>query len=192
MTHAAIGVNARAMYRLFVALRPPPAIRAALASLMEGVPGARWQDDEQLHLTLRYIGEVDRRLAEDAAVALSAIVAPPVVLRLDGIGRFERRGRANALWAGVAPHDAIAALHRKIDRALVRVGLAGEPRAYLPHITLARLGASTAPVEPWLARHAGLASEPFEIAHFGLYESHLGSEGARYEAIARWSLREGG
>ena len=114
------------MHRLFVALRPPPAIRAQLAALMGGVPGARWQDDEQLHLTLRFIGEVERPLAEDVVAALGQVHAPAIAVSLSGVGQFVKRGRADALWAGVAPHDALAALHRKIDAALVRIGLPPE------------------------------------------------------------------
>ncbi|ONF96873.1 RNA 2',3'-cyclic phosphodiesterase [Sphingomonas jeddahensis] len=179
------------MHRLFVALRPPLDIRDALADLMDGVPGARWQDDEQLHLTLRFIGAVDRPVAEDVAAVLSAVHAPAPEVALAGVGRFDHRGRTEALWAGVQPHDALAALHRKVDQAMVRVGLAPERRAYLPHITLARLprGAQAEiEVEAWLARHAALASHAFTLSHLILYESHLGRAGAAYEAIARWPL----
>lgn len=179
------------MHRLFVALRPPPAIRATLLDTTEGVLGARWQDDEQLHLTVRYIGEVDRPVAENVAAALAAIHAPAPQVSIHGIGRFERRGRTEALWAGVAPHDALAALHRKVDAALVRVGLPPEARAYLPHITLARLsrGAQAEPeVAQWLAAHAALASASFALPHLVLYESHLGRGGATYEPVARWPL----
>lgn len=179
------------MHRLFVALRPPPDVRETLADLMDGVPGARWQDDEQLHLTLRFIGAVDRPVAEDIAAALAAVQAPAPTVALNGVGRFDHRGRSEALWAGVTPHDALAALHRKIDQAIVRAGLAPERRAYLPHLTVARLprAAGAEPeVEAWLARHAGLASDPFTLSHLILYESHLGRSGATYEPIARWPL----
>ncbi len=179
------------MHRLFVALRPPLDIRDALADLMDGVSGARWQDDEQLHLTLRFIGAVDRPVAEDVAAALAAVHAPAPEVALAGVGRFDHRGRTEALWAGVQPHDALAALHRKVDQAMVRVGLAPERRAYLPHITLARLprGAQAEiEVEAWLAQHAALASHAFTLSHLILYESHLGRAGAAYEAIARWPL----
>jgi RNA 2',3'-cyclic 3'-phosphodiesterase len=77
-----------AMHRLFVALRPPPAIRDMLIDTMGGVPGARWQDDEQLHITLRYIGEVDRRMGEDVAHALAGIHGVPLSLSIAGIGSF--------------------------------------------------------------------------------------------------------
>lgn len=176
------------MLRLFVGLRPPPAIRAGLLELVGGVPGARWQDDDQLHITLRFIGEIDRRVAEDCVAALSSVRSPPFELALAGVGRFDTRGRVNALWAGVRPHEAIAALHRKIDAALVRTGLAPERRAYLPHVTLARLNAQAESVEPFLASHAGLVSERFAVEQFLLFESHLGRGGARYEAIARFAL----
>jgi 2'-5' RNA ligase len=179
------------MHRLFVALRPPPPIRAALAATMDGVPHARWQDDEQLHLTVRYIGQVDRRVAEDVVLALGHVHAAPIEIALSGVGDFEHKGRTDALWAGVTPHDALAALHRKVDHALVRLGLEPEGRAYLPHLTLARLSrnAGVGPeIDLWCAAHAGLSSPAFRIEHLTLFESHLGGEGARYEVVERWPL----
>ncbi len=179
------------MHRLFVALRPPPATRAMLKIVMHGVDGARWQDDEQLHLTLRYIGEVERPVAEDVAAALAGVRAPVPNVTLVGVGRFDKRGRTDALWARVAPHDALAALHCKVDQALVRVGLAPERRAYLPHITLARMSrgkGAEVEVARWLADHAGIASQPFDLPYLTLYESHLGREATRYETIARWPM----
>ena len=179
------------MHRLFIALRPPPAVRAALAATMDGVPQARWQDDDQLHLTVRYIGQVDRRMAEDIVLALGQVHAPPVDIALSGVGAFDKKGRVDALWAGVTPHDALAALHRKVDHALVRLGLAPEGRAYLPHFTVARISRSAGfgpEVERWLAAHAGLASPVFTIEHMTLFESHLGGEAAGYEVVERWPL----
>ena len=176
------------MHRLFVALRPPRHIREQLLDLMEGLPGARWQDDDQLHLTLRFIGEVDARAADDVAAALAGVRHPPTTMRLDGVGKFGSRGRANAIWAGVRPADELARLHRKIDQALVRAGLEPEHRAYLPHVTVARLGRDAADPDAWIARHAGLASTDFTVDHFGLFESHLGHAGAAYELVARYPL----
>ncbi|MFV0625028.1 RNA 2',3'-cyclic phosphodiesterase [Sphingomonas sp. ac-8] len=176
------------MHRLFVALRPPPPIRQQLLDLMGGVENARWQDDEQLHLTLRFIGAVERPVAEDIAVALGQVHAPAVTLRLAGVGRFDRQGRTTTLWAGVQPHDAVASLHRKVDQALARLGLPREGRAFHPHITLARTGAAAGPVDGFLARHAGLTSEPFTLGHLLLFESMLSRDGARYEAVARYPL----
>lgn len=177
------------MHRLFVALRPPRAIRERLLALMGGVPGARWQVDEQLHLTLRFVGEVGTHQAEDVAAALDSVRHMPIELRLAGCGMFDdSRGKPNALWAGVTPREPLAALHRKVDQAIVRAGLEPERRAYLPHITLARMSGSAGPVDRWLAEHAALASDPFTIDAMSLYESRLGHGGASYEPVARYAL----
>lgn len=179
------------MHRLFVALRPPPPIRTLLLDAMEGLPGARWQEDEQLHVTLRFIGEVDRRQAEDIATALSRIAAPAPTARLDGAGTFDKRGRIDTLWARVVPVEPLAALHRKVDQALARAGVAADPRRYLPHVTLARLSRGAADpvaIDRWIAEHAALATPDFALPHLVLYESVLGHDGARYEAVARWPL----
>lgn len=179
------------MHRLFVGLRPPASVRAQLRAAMGGVPQARWQDDDQLHLTLRFIGEVDRRVAEDIAVALGHLRAAPIEVALAGTGAFDKHGRSDAIWAGVTPHDALAALHNKVDRALTGAGVTPDTRAYLPHITLARLPRS-AGVEPEIARYladtAGLTSDPFTLGHVTLFESTLGRGGARYEVVERYPL----
>ncbi|MCW4462878.1 RNA 2',3'-cyclic phosphodiesterase [Sphingomonas sp. BT-65] len=176
------------MHRLFVALRPPRAIRERLLGVMGGVPGARWQGDDQLHLTLRFIGEVGTHEAEDVAAALGSVRHAPLELRLEGCGMFDSRGRPNALWAGVAPREPLAALHRKVDQAIVRAGLEPERRAYLPHITLARMSGAAGPIDRWLADHAALASEPFALEAMTLYQSHLGAGGASYEPVMRYPL----
>lgn len=176
------------MHRLFVAIRPPRTVREPLLDLMEALPPARWQDGEQLHLTLRFIGAVDRPTAEDIAAALGGVRHGTFEIAVDGVGRFERNGRTAALWAGVSPRTPLEALHRKIDHALVRAGFAPERRAYLPHITLARFGRGGGDVETFLARHAGLAGPRFPVSDFVLFESHLGKGGARYEAVARYPL----
>jgi 2'-5' RNA ligase len=175
-------------HRLFVALRPPHAIRAALIAAMHGISGARWQDDDQLHLTLRFIGEVDHHRAEDIAAALGALHAAAVTARIAGVSLFERQGRAHMLWAGVEPHEPITALQRKVDQLLARVGIAPETRAFVPHITLARLNRASGPVAPFLALHSDLASSDFIFGHVTLYESEMGHGGSRYHPVARYPL----
>jgi RNA 2',3'-cyclic 3'-phosphodiesterase len=176
------------MHRLFVAIRPPQEVRAPLIDLMEGVAGARWQSEDQLHLTLRFIGEVDGRLADDIDTALQAVRHPRFDIALSGLGVFDRRGYPAALWAGVSPHEPLKALHKKIDHALERAGLPPERRAYLPHITLARFGRGGAVLEPLLASAGGLSAAPFTVEEFRLYESHLTPAGATYTPVAYYSL----
>ena len=176
------------MHRLFVAIRPPAPIRAILLAAMGGISGARWQSEDQLHLTLRFVGEVDRHLAEDIHAALGAIHLAPFEIALNGIGAFDRRGWPDAVWAGVSPHEPLKALHKKVDAALTRVGVAPDQRAFLPHITLARLKRSSGPVGNLLEQAGGLASPPFTIDHFALFESTLTPEGAVYSTVERYRL----
>lgn len=176
------------MHRLFVAIRPPLAIRQLLLGAMGGIGGARWQSEEQLHLTLRFIGEVDRHRAGDIHAALGAVHHPPFQLALNGIGAFERRGFADAVWAGVIPHAPLRALHKKLDSALARVGIAPEGRAYLPHITLARLKRGAGPLGSFLEQSGGLTSSAFTVDSFALFESDLTEEAAVYSIVERYPL----
>ena len=177
------------MHRLFVAIRPPEAIRDLLIDAMDDSPEFRWQDEEQLHLTLRFIGEVDRPAAQDIAAALTRIHSPAFEVRVSGAGRFEQRS-SGALWAGVEPKAPIAALAAKIERVCVTVGLGPERRAFHPHITLARWkGRRSREVADFLDRTRGLTSEPFAVTEFILFESRLSRHGAHYEEVATYALK---
>jgi 2'-5' RNA ligase len=176
------------MHRLFVAIRPPEHIRDVLIDAMDDNAEFRWQDDEQLHLTLRFVGEVERPLAEDLADALGRLRAPRFDLRIKGVGRFDQRS-SGALWAGVEPKEPVAALAAKIERVCLAVGLEPERRAFHPHITLARWkGHRSGDAEDFVARHRALTSNPFAVAAFALFESHLSRHGAHYEEVASYPL----
>jgi 2'-5' RNA ligase len=176
------------MHRLFVAIRPPEPIRDLLIDAMDESPDFRWQHDEQLHLTLRFIGEVDRPLADDIAAALTRIHAERFSLRIAGTGRFEQRN-SGSLWAGVEPKAPVTALASKIERTCIDLGLEPERRAFHPHITLARWkGRRTREIADFLQRTRGLASEPFDVSEFILFESRLSRHGAHYEEAASYPL----
>jgi 2'-5' RNA ligase len=176
------------MHRLFVAIRPPEPIRDLLIDAMDDSPDFRWQDDEQLHLTLRFVGEVERPVANDLADAFGRIRAAPFDLRIAGAGRFEQRN-SGAFGAAVEPKEPAAALAAKIERVCQQIGLEPERRAFHPHITLARWkGRRTREVQDYLERHRGLTSEPFTVDRFALFESHLSKHGAHYEEVATFSL----
>ena len=176
------------MHRLFVAFRPPEAIVDLLVDAMEDGPELRWVGDEQLHLTLRFIGEVERPVANDVAAALAAVRFDRFDLKLAGIGRFDRRS-GGALWAGVEPKAPVAALAAKIERACQKAGLAPEHRSFHPHITLARWkGRSSRAADGFVERARGLSSEPFAVDRYILFESHLSRHGPHYEAVAEYPL----
>ena len=175
-------------HRLFVGLRPPPPIRDALIDLMEGVDNARWQDDDQLHLTLRYIGVVDTHAADELAERLRAASGPEFDLAIEGTGAFERKGVAHTLWAGIAPSEELNRLQQRVERICIAAGLEPEHRKYHPHITLARTNRGTPPLGPFLARTAGLRLGPWTADSYILYESFLRPEGSVYEAVVRYPL----
>ena len=178
------------MHRLFVAIRPYEAIRDLLIDTMEDSPELRWVGDEQLHLTLRFIGEVERPLANDIAAALGRIRFDRFALRIQDAGRFDRRN-GGALWAGVEPRAPVAALAAKVDRACQSAGLEAERRAFHPHVTLARWnGRASRAADAFIERNRGLASEPFDVERFILFESHLSRHGPHYEEVAIYSLEE--
>src|SRR3982750_2233992 len=163
----------QSMHRLFVAIRPPEPIRDLLIDAMDDNAEFRWQDDEQLHLTLRFVGEVERPVAEDLADALGRLRSPRFGVRIKSVGRFDQRN-GGALWAGVEPKEPLAALAAKVERVCLAVGLEPERRAFHPHLTLA-LGKPhrSREAEDFVGRNRALASEPFPVDRFILFESRL-------------------
>ncbi|WAT17995.1 RNA 2',3'-cyclic phosphodiesterase [Aurantiacibacter sp. MUD11] len=170
--------------RLFVALHPPESVCDALLDTMEGIPGARWQDADNLHLTLRFIGEVDRHTAADIETALEQVPFTPFPLELAGVGHFEGKGRAKAIWAGVVPSAPLDELQMRVEMACRRAGLPAETRKFIPHVTLARLNAGSGPIGDWLARHGRLRLGPWQVEGFSLIESHLTANGSIYQDVA--------
>ncbi|KPF78576.1 2'-5' RNA ligase [alpha proteobacterium AAP81b] len=172
------------MMRLFVALELPPAVRDDLLGAMGGVAGARWQTDEQLHLTLRFLGEVDRHMARDIDAALAGVNMAPLTLALGQVGTFDRRGRIDTLWVGVTPQAEVAALARRVDAALTRVGIPAETRAFVGHVTVARFGRDVGSLDGFPARP--LSTTPFTVAGFALWESQVTHHGSAYRILARY------
>lgn len=177
------------MTRLFVALRLPAPVREVLLGAMGGVERARWQDEAQLHLALRFVGEIDAPLANDLAAALGRVDAAPFELQMAGVGHFERKGRATTLWAGILASPELSVLQRKIERACQRVGLEPEHRKFIPHITLARLSAAAGPIGGWLSAHGALTAPRWPVDEFRLYESVLTPAGSAYEPVVSYRLR---
>ena len=175
--------------RLFVAIDLPEPVREELTRISSGLPGARWTRPEQLHLTLRFIGEVDGGLFADIREELAGISAEPFSLQLDGLGVFPPRGRPRVIWAGLRRSKALLRLRNQIESALARVGIARETRKFSPHITLARLKTTpSARVGRFLEHHGLLASQPFPVDRFFLYSSQLGRNGAIHCIEAEYLL----
>jgi 2'-5' RNA ligase len=176
------------MQRLFVALAIPDDIAQHLMLIQSGVPGARWQTREQLHLTLRFIGEVDGRDAQAIDDALAEIVAPAFSLELHGTGQFGNK-HPHALWAGVRSSEPLEHLQRKVENAIRRASLTADRHNYTPHVTLARLrSGAPGPVIDYLTDHALFTTGAFEVNEFLLYSSKLTSDGSVYRVERAYPL----
>ena len=175
--------------RLFVALAIPPSVAQSIMLIQGGVPGARWQTGEKLHITLRFIGEVDGREAAMLDDALAGIEAPAFDLQLHSVGQFGNK-QPHALWAGLRKSEALEHLQRKVDAAIRRVGQPQDAYKFTPHVTVARLrNPENRKMIEWLADHALYTSPEFRIDAFNLYSSKLTSDGSVY-AVEREYLLE--
>ncbi|MEM6491707.1 MAG: RNA 2',3'-cyclic phosphodiesterase, partial [Pseudomonadota bacterium] len=150
-----------------------------------GVPGARWTPEENVHVTLKFIGEIDEGLAADIDEALAEVQAAPFTMALAGVGAFDRR----LIWAGVEPADPINALRRKVETAAARAGAPRSERRYAPHATIARVkqGDPTR-IAGFLSTHALFRSEAFAVESFALISSVLGREQARHRVEVEYPL----
>jgi len=179
------------MIRLFVAIDFPETVRERLAALCAGVPGARWVDPANLHLTLRFIGEVANPVAGDIDAALSGIRMPRFGLWLRDVGIFGRGRGVRALWAGVAESADLMRLQAKVENAVCAAGIARETRKFTPHVTLARLRGASAPrLQRFVAEHADFMAGPVPVERFILYSSFLSSSGAIHTPEAAYDLGE--
>ena len=174
--------------RLFVALSIPDTIARRLMLLQGGVPGARWQKREQLHLTLRFIGEVEGRDVRAIEDALAGIDAPAFDLQLHSVGQFGNK-QPHALWAAARKNELLEHLARKVDTAIRRVGTAQDAHKFTPHVTLARTrNPEPGKVMEWLNHHALYTSVEFEVRAFHLYSSLLTSDGSSYRVERDYEL----
>jgi 2'-5' RNA ligase len=180
------------MSRLFIALALPAAVRAPLAALARAssaVPGVRWGQPAQVHLTLRFLGETPEDHLPRVQEALGRVQAPSFRLHQHGMGVFPGPARPQVLWAGVVPHAPLLALAAQVEAAVCAAGCLPERRPFHPHITLARLHRpDRAWVQTFLARHRDFEAGPFVVSDFRLYTSLLRPAGAVHTAVAVFPL----
>jgi 2'-5' RNA ligase len=177
------------MIRLFAAVPIPAEIAEALVRRQQGIPKARWRTPEQMHITLRFFGDVPESTAADIDGELRSVSGPPMELCLEGAGAFGEGHTMRALWAGVAESPELRRLAGRCEAAARRAGLKPEPRAYRPHVTLAYLKrAEPARVGAWIQGHNLLRSPPFRADWFGLYSSWSSPDGNRYELEREYPL----
>lgn len=178
------------MPRLFTALEIPHDAALSLSLLRGGLPGARWIDTGNYHLTLRFYGDVDGHVADEIAAALDRVNRPSFQLQLSGIGVFGSK-KPRTLWAGVATSRSLMALQGEIERISQRLGLPADPRKFSPHVTLARLrDVAAADVAEWMSARGNFSALPFAAGRFVLMSARNTVGGGPYVIEESWTLSE--
>ncbi|HZP21561.1 MAG TPA: RNA 2',3'-cyclic phosphodiesterase [Bauldia sp.] len=168
------------MPRLFTGIEIPADIGNRLAFLRGGLPGARWIDSANYHLTLRFVGDIDRHIATEILHGLERVRRPSFMLRLDGITSLGTR-KPHAIVARVTASPQLTELQAEHERIIQRIGLAPEQRKYTPHVTLARLrGASERDIADYLSLRGGFLAGPFPVSRFVLFSSRDTTGGGPY------------
>lgn len=180
------------MTRLFVAIPLPEPSIACIARTQAGLPGARWIAPENLHCTLRFLGEIEPPQQMQIEDALAAIRGSPFELAVTGIGWFPERTAPKILWAGLAPAEPLVALHRRVQGALRGLELPRmQAQHFLPHVTIARLRDVPLNRFAGFARaHHALGAPPFVVDEFVLFSSTLRPAGSEYRREAIFPLRD--
>lgn len=179
------------MPRLFVAVTPPVAVRAELAALAEPLEGVTWIPPENIHLTLRFIGDANDERQAAVEAALARIRVESFILPVETVGTFPPRGHPKVLWAGLGrAHTRLFQLRQRVDDALLSVALDLDVRHFHPHLTIGRLkeNLDEKALARFLRRHATFEAPPFRVSEFQLYASDLTAGGARYEILRSFPL----
>jgi 2'-5' RNA ligase len=168
------------MPRLFTALEIPSDIVFSLSLLRGGLPGARWVDPENYHITLRFVGDVEEPMADEIAGQLRRVSRPAFELALGGLGAFGSR-KPHAIYAAVRPTPVLRELQSEHERLMQRIGLEPERRKFTPHVTIARLRGSSQPdVAAYLALRGDFRTAPFPVGRFVLMSSRASRGGGPY------------
>jgi 2'-5' RNA ligase len=176
------------MLRLFTGLEIPTQLAESLSLLRGGLPGARWIDRENYHLTLRFIGDVDDEVAGEVAWLLGQVRRREFEVQLEGLSSFGgRKPRAVVVTAAQTP--SVMELQAEHERLMRRVGLEPEGRKYTPHITLARLrDATSRDVAEYLSTRGGFRWPAFKVSRFVLFSSRASVGGGPYIVEAAYPL----
>jgi 2'-5' RNA ligase len=178
------------LQRLFVAIPLPDSVRLDLSRLEEPLRGISWVGAQQIHLTLRFLGDVPRGRIEGIEERLAAVRVESFILPVEGVGAFPPMGPPQVIWAGVGSgHPHLFQLRQRVDDAVLAAGVDMDVRHFQPHVTLARCGRDGSPAATsWLRRHGGFSAAPFRAREFDLCSSRLTPRGAEHALLRRFVL----
>ena len=178
------------MPRLFIAIDIPERIKDDIMATYSAIPGARWVEESQLHITLRFIGEAPGDIAGRIDAALRLVAASPFPLVMKGVGFFPPRKEPRILWVGLAESEELLRVQSRIERAVISAGIDPDERKFHPHITVARLnGGSPAKAADYITSNSLFISEQFSVSSFQLYSSILNKQGAHHTIEASYPLK---
>lgn len=177
------------LYRLFVAIDLPDEIKDRVQEICTGIGKAHWVRMEQLHLTLRFIGDADERLFHAIRDELKKVSVPPFSLTIHGTGCFPPRRDPRVLWIGLQEKTLLLQLQEMVEWSLENVGLVRDTRPFSPHITIARLKEGPKDdISPYLVKHESFNLPSFTVSEFYLYSSTLTPGGAIHKKEATYPL----
>jgi len=177
------------VYRLFVAIDLPENARFSVQNICTGLKNVKWVTEDQIHLTLRFLGDVQGDVKNDICEALADLESKGFSLKLKGVGYFPPRGNPKVLWAGVEESRQLGKLYKTISAGIESCGIGAEHRKYAPHITLARVKRENpVRIAEFLSLNNGFETDAFEISQYHLYSSFLTEKGAIHEKLATFQL----
>lgn len=184
------GLSLKHMKRLFVAIDIPEVVRLALEALQEETRGFHWVAATNLHLTLKFIGDVDSELQEEIERTLGELQTEPFILPVESIGVFPAIGQPFVVWAGLGTgHPRLFGLQKNVEDRLFQLGIEPERHRYTPHLTLARCReASPEAVRQFVKKHREFTAPPFRVESFTLYSSLPKQGSSIYRVEKQWSL----
>jgi len=175
--------------RLFIAIDVPEQVKQALEEIQQPELGIRWTTPDTLHLTLRFIGDVEPAARDDLVEALDVPGENRFAITLKGIGYFPPRKQPKIVWVGLEENDALMKLQSEVETACRTVGLEPDDRPFTPHITIGRVrGASKKEVLSFINQHKRFRMDDIPVEEFILYESKLYRDGAVHTPIHRFPL----
>ena len=170
------------MKRLFVSIEVPDSVTTILSGLDPQLRGVRWLQPHQMHLTLAFLGNVSADIQESFSAKLQAIAWKSFFLPLVGLGSFPGKGWPKIIWIGVGSgHPHLFQLHKRVQEAMLAVGLEPDLRGFHPHVTLARCrDVSPQTIRPFLKTNEEFDAGFIHVESFCLNSSELTPAGSVY------------
>lgn len=177
--------------RLFVAIPMPESVTEQVGEVQEPIEGVRWQKEQKLHLTLKFLGNTETQRAREIQQALDAISISSFSITIDGLGYFPKGKKPRVLWAGIQKNEPLQKLHEAVESRCTDLGFDPEQRSFKPHVTIGRIkGASRSEVEDFIDQHKNFHISDVPVEEFVLFESKLHPEGAKHFRKKTYNLSE--